>query len=62
MPIPSSPSAATERPITAPPKNATRSALPCPSVLAAAEVRTLARVAAFMPKKPARTLQAAPAT
>ena len=61
-PMPTSPSAATDRPITAPPKNAIRSALPRPSWLAAAEVRTFARVAAFIPKKPASTLLAAPAT
>ena len=39
-----------------------RRAFPCPSSLAAAEVRTLARVAAFMPKNPASTLLPAPAT
>ncbi len=59
-PRPSIPSAATARPITAPPKKATRSALPCPSVLAAADVRTFARVAAFIPKKPASTELSAP--
>ncbi len=48
--------------MTAPPAKAMRSALPWPSVLAAAEVRTLARVAAFMPKKPASTDETAPAT
>ena len=60
--MPSSPSAATARPMTAPPKKATRSALPCPPSLAAADVRVLARVAAFMPKKPAHTELSAPKT
>ena len=60
--MPRSPRAATDRPMTAPPKKAMRNALPCPSSLAAAEVRTFARVAAFMPKNPASTLLAAPAT
>ena len=47
-------------PITAPPEKATRSALAWPSARAASEVRTLAAVAAFIPKKPARIEQAAP--
>jgi hypothetical protein len=59
-PIPRSPSAATAVPITAPPENATRRAFACPSVRAASEVRTLARVAACMPKNPARIEQTAP--
>ena len=48
--------------MTAPPKKAMRSALPCPSWFAAAEVRTFARVAAFMPKNPAMTEHPAPDT
>ncbi len=44
------------------PKNATRRARPWPESWAAAAVRTLARVAAFMPKKPARPEEKAPAT
>ena len=46
--------------MTAPPKKATRSALPTPSWFAAAEVRTFALVADFMPKNPAMTEQRAP--
>ncbi len=62
IPTPSRPSAATDSPMTDPPKKATRSALLCPDSLAAAVVRTLARVAAFMPKKPAATELNAPVT
>src|SRR5690606_35980779 len=60
IPTPSNPSAATDSPITAPPKNATRSAMPCPASLAAADVRTFARVAAVIPKNPARIELIAP--
>ncbi len=49
-------------PMTAPPLNATRSALPWPSERAASEVRTLASVAACMPKKPAQIELSAPST
>ena len=59
-PTPTRPSAATDSPITAPPKNATLSALPWPCSDAAADVRTFARVAAFIPKKPASTELRAP--
>ncbi len=54
MPTPSSPRLATARPITAPPLNATRRAISCPFSRAASLVRALARVADFMPKKPAK--------
>ena len=59
-PTPTSPRLATHRPMTAPPLKATSSALAWPSSLAACEVRTLAVVAAFMPKKPAAMEQTAP--
>ncbi len=59
-PMPSKPRLATARPITAPPENAARSARAWPPARAASAVRTLARVAAFMPKSPARTEQIAP--
>ncbi|MEJ2370063.1 MAG: hypothetical protein P8Y07_04340 [Gemmatimonadales bacterium] len=61
-PIPTRPRLATERPMTAPPLNATRRAFPRPSERAASVVRTFARVAACMPKKPARIELAAPKT
>ena len=54
IPMPSSPRLATARPITAPPLKATRSAISCPLARAASLVRALARVAACMPKNPAR--------
>ena len=52
-PRPSSPMAATVRPMTAPPEKAILSALAAPVSLAATVVRTFARVAVFMPMKPA---------
>ncbi len=55
-----SPRLATATPITEPPLKAINKAAPCPLSLAAAVVRTLARVADFMPRKPASTEQAAP--
>ena len=60
--MPSNPSDATDSPITPPPKNAIRKAGPGPCARAASDVRTLARVAAVIPKKPARIEHAAPAT
>ncbi len=59
-PIPSNPKLPTDKPITAPPLKAMRNALPCPESRAASDVRTLASVAAFMPKKPAISEQRAP--
>ncbi len=59
-PMPSSPRLPTDRPITAPPLKAMRSALPCPRSRAASDVRTLASVAAFIPKNPASSEHRAP--
>jgi len=56
------PRAATASPMTAPPLKATRSARDWPLDRAASVVRTLPRVAACMPKKPARPDPAAPNT
>ena len=46
--------------MTAPPENATRSAAAWPLARAASAVRTLAWVAALIPKKPARIEHSAP--
>ena len=62
MPTPSSPNPASASPITAPPRKATIKAAPTPSLRAASQVRVLARVADFIPIKPARIEQAAPDT
>ena len=59
-PTPRRPRLATQRPITAPPLNATINALGCPPSTAAWDVRTPDVVAAFIPKKPASMLQPAP--
>ena len=48
--------------MTAPPLKAVSKALPCPSSLAACVVLTLALVAAFIPRKPAKAEQSAPET
>ena len=61
-PIPTRPSAATASPMTEPPSKAMRSARAWPLLRAASEVRTLALVAAFMPKSPARMEQPPPKT
>ena len=61
-PRPARPRLPTARPITAPPLNATLSAFASPDSRAASVVRTLARVAACMPRKPAMIEQAAPNT
>ena len=48
--------------MTAPPWKATRRAESCPEERAASTVLTLVLVAAYIPKKPARTEQTAPLT
>ena len=53
IPTPTNPIAATVKPMTEPPKNATLSASAAPFSLAATAVLTLALVAAYMPMKPA---------
>ncbi len=58
--MPSRPSEATARPITAPPLKAMPSARAWPLERAASEVRTLALVAAFIPKRPAAIEQLPP--
>ncbi len=60
IPMPSNPRLATARPMTAPPLNATRSAIAWPLPRAASLVRALARVADCIPKKPARIEQTPP--
>jgi hypothetical protein len=60
VPRPSRPSAATVSPMTEPPKKATERAAAAPCVCAAVVVRTLARVAVYMPKKPASIEHTAP--
>ncbi len=59
-PRPIKPNEATQRPITDPPKNATLRAAGAPAVCAAVVVRTLARVAAYIPMYPARAEEMAP--
>ncbi|MBA7656463.1 hypothetical protein ES703_64388 [subsurface metagenome] len=60
MPIPATPRAATEIPITAPPWKAMDSALGIPPVIAPCVARTADRVEAFIPTKPASNEHVAP--
>ena len=59
-PSPNRPRPDTQRPMTAPDLNAIFNALFMPDSLAAFAVLTLPSVATFMPKKPAKTDNAAP--
>ena len=59
-PTPKRPRDATASPITAPPLYDTDNAFARPELLAASDVRTLAFVAALIPKKPASTELTAP--
>jgi hypothetical protein len=58
--MPMSPRPATQRPITAPPSRAMSSASALPFERAASAVRTFAKVAAFIPMKPASSDRNAP--